>query len=43
MAKQANFVYRVKKKIKRRGRHSKKASLLKNSKTYKKLYRGQGK
>jgi hypothetical protein len=43
MAKQATFVYRVKKKIKRRGRHSKKASLLKNSKTYKKLYRGQGK
>tara|TARA_A100000171_G_scaffold22462_1_gene20862 strand:- start:1788 stop:1919 length:132 start_codon:yes stop_codon:yes gene_type:complete len=43
MAGQATFVFREKKKIKRKGRHSKKASLLKNSKTYKKLYRGQGK
>jgi len=42
MAGQANFIFREKKKVKRKGRHSKKASLLKNSKTYKKLYKGQG-
>lgn len=42
MARQATFVFDEKKKIKRKGRHSKKASLLKTSKTYKKLYRGQG-
>jgi hypothetical protein len=43
MARQAAFVYREKKKIKRPGVHAKsKSSKLKSSKLYQKKYRGQG-
>ena len=43
MAKQASFVYKTTKKVKRPNVHSKtKTSGLKSSKNYRKLYRGQG-
>tara|TARA_R100001443_G_scaffold5868_1_gene14689 strand:- start:229 stop:363 length:135 start_codon:yes stop_codon:yes gene_type:complete len=43
MARQAAFVYREKKKVKRPGVHSKtKNSKIKTSKLYQKKYRGQG-
>lgn len=43
MARQAAFVYREKKKIKRPGVHAKsKSSKLKSSKLYQKKYKGQG-
>jgi hypothetical protein len=43
MARQAAFVYREKKKIKKPGVHAKsKSSKLKSSKLYQKKYRGQG-
>jgi len=41
--KQTVITKKEKKKIKRKGRHSKKRSKLKTSKTYLKRYRGQGK
>lgn len=43
MARRVEFLYREKKKIKRKGIHAKsKSSKLKKSKLYKKKYRGQG-
>jgi hypothetical protein len=44
MARRPEYVHREKKKVKRKGVHSKtKSSKLKSSKLYKKRYRGQGK
>lgn len=44
MNKRAEFLFREKKKSKRKGVHSKsKTSKNKTSKNYKKIYRGQGK
>jgi hypothetical protein len=42
MAKVNIYIYKEKKKVKRKGRHSKKKSSDKLSKNYKKPYRGQG-
>jgi len=43
MAKKNVFVYRIKKKVRRKDTHSKsKTSRLKSSKNYRKKYRGQG-
>ena len=43
MAKQASFIHKTTKKVKRPNVHSKtKTTALKSSKNYRKLYRGQG-
>jgi hypothetical protein len=43
MAKQTAITHYLPTKVKRKGRHSKKASLTKGSKTYQKPYNSQGK